>query len=324
MKCGLCRRYTRVEPLPSGWKRYRSLVFCPECRRQRFRLRFITMTVAEPIRDQWQEFRIALEGMWETCKPLLLMDQAWELTTSNGQHIVRVLVGDQWWALRLNDANWSRGRREAYEKIAAGEAAAGDFLLYPRLTHEALIQNRSSRDLRPYEIECKTVAWLPRERPIDCLFRAQTKLPNARIRNQIIEVIDVADVRRAICANWISFPSQVPTFPRCGPPHLQHKLIQLYFVMGWSCARIAARYQLRESLVRGVLDLWKSRAASAGYLQHIPSADAMRHLEMLALSVDRDSSEVSPGPGKFRSTGSEGRRPCTDKTFVLEPMRAVG
>jgi hypothetical protein len=206
-------------------------------------------------------------------------------------------LGDQWWALRLEDTKWPRGRTEAYEKIASGEAAAGEFFMYPRPAYEACIPNRPGRDLRPYEIECKTVAWLPRQRPErlttlqtracrpdtrapskkpkDFLFRAGPGPPDARILNQSIEEADVRNVRRAICANWISFPSQVPTFAGCGPPDLQHKLIQLYFVMGWSCAKIAARYGLLEGRVRGVLDVWKWRAANAGYLQHIPSAEVI-------------------------------------------------
>jgi hypothetical protein len=237
------------------------------------------MAVEEPIRAGWREFRIALEEIWRRSTPLLLTEEARELATVEGQHIVRVFIGDQWWALRLHDAKWSRGRREAFERIAAGEAAAGEFLLYPRPTYEGCIQNRPSRDLRPYEIECKTVAWLPRQQP-EQLVRPQRLLrgrvnPDPSVRNRNIEEIDIGDLRRAIRANWISFPSQVPTFPNCYQPDLQHKLVQLYFLMGWSCTNIAARYALPRDRVRGVLNAWKGRAANAGYLQHIPPAEVI-------------------------------------------------
>ena len=285
MTCDLCGRLTRVERLPRGWKICGSLVFCRECRRQRFRLRSITMAVAGPMDAGWQEFRIALEEMWSRATPLRLTGKAWELTTVERQHIARVLIGDQWWALRLDDAKWSRGRKEAYERIATGKAAAGEFLLFPGPTYEGCIQNRPRRNLRPYEIECKTVAWLPREQPkylirSQRVWRARANWPDPSVRNQNIEEIDISNLGRAIRANWISFPSQVPTFPGCGQPDLQQKLIQLYFVMGWSCANIAARYGLVQDQVRGVLNAWKWRAANAGYLQHIPPAEVIEAMSL--------------------------------------------
>jgi len=66
MTCGLCGRLTKVERVSRGWKTCRSLVFCPGCRGQRFRLRSITMTVAEAIGAELREFRIALEA---NCPP---------------------------------------------------------------------------------------------------------------------------------------------------------------------------------------------------------------------------------------------------------------
>ena len=280
MTCGVCGRLRKVERLSRGWKICRSVVFCPGCRRRRFRLRSITMAVAEPTGAELGEFRSALEEMWRRATPLLLTDEARELTTVEGQHIVRVFIGDQWWALRLNDAKWSRGRREAYERIAAGEVAAGEFLLYPRPTYQGCIQNCPSRNVRPYEIECKTVAWLPREQQED---RARDQsVPSPRtsrldpmVRKQNIQEIEIGILREAIRANWVSFPSQVPTFPNCGLPDLQPKLIQLYFVFGWKCANIAARYGLAQEQVRHILNAWRCRAGSAGYIQHILPAEVV-------------------------------------------------
>jgi hypothetical protein len=69
---------------------------------------------------------------------------------------------------------------------------------------------------------------LRNQNPEDFLFPAGTKPPDARILNQSIAEVDLRNVRRAIRANWISFPSQVPTFAGCGPPDLQNKLVQLF------------------------------------------------------------------------------------------------
>jgi len=293
MTCGLCGRLTRVDGIPLRWKACGPVIICQDCRRRRFRLRFITMAVAEPIRAEWQEFRIALEELWTRATPCSFANEAWELTTVEGQHIVRVLIRDQWWALRLHDAKWSRARTDAFERIAAGEAAAGQFSLYPRPTYTGRIENRSSRSRRPYEIACKTVAWLPREQAQD-LIRPQPVLggradqPHPSLRHQNIEEIPISHLRRAIRANWISFPSQVPTFPNCGPPDLQQRIIQLYFLMGWSCAKIATRYGLAQDRVRSVLNAWRCRAANAGYLQHIPPAEVTTQLETLASSIHQN------------------------------------
>jgi hypothetical protein len=306
MTCGFCGRFTRIEPLPPGWRIHGSLVFCRQCRRQRFRLRFISMTVAEPVGAEWQEFRVALEKTWRHATPLLLTKQAWELTTVRSQHIARIFIGDQWWVLCLHDAKWSHARREIYEKIASGQAAAGELLLYPRSAYDGRIHNRPSNDLRPYEIECKTEAWLPRDpeqlATLHGGLNGEADRPDARIRNRSIGEIDLGNLRRAIRANWISFPSQVPSFPGGGQANLQQKVVQLYFLMGWSCARIATRYGLTQERVRDVLRAWKRRAANAGYLQHIPSVEVMRQLEMLALLVPDDSGEKPPGPGDRDST----------------------
>jgi hypothetical protein len=54
-------------------------------------------------------------------------------------------------------------------------------------------------------------------------------------------------LREALRANLISFPTPVPTFERHDRADLQWKLVQLYFVLGWSLESIAARYGLTES-----------------------------------------------------------------------------
>lgn len=294
--CSSCGRFGRGPQLPRGWKVCGPDVFCGSCRRQRFRLRFITMAVAAPIRVGWQDFRIALEAIWGRTARLLLTDDAWELTIIQQQHIARVFIGNQWWALRLHDANWSPGRSETYARIASGKTATGEFFLARRPTDEGCIRHCPSNGSRPYEVVCKTVAWLPREGQDDLvrpprILRSRTSRPDPSVRNKNIVEIDISNLRGAIRANWVTFPSQVPTFPTCDQPDLQRKLVQLYFVMGWSCAQIAARYGLLQDRVRVDLVAWKRQAANAGYIQHIPSADVIGQLQPQKSSPHADYRE---------------------------------
>jgi len=146
--------------------------------------------------------------------------------------------------LRVNDAQWSSGRREAFQKIVSGEAAADDLLL---------IGGQGS-------ITCKTVAWLQ---------RAETR-PSLAIPGECFEQMQVQDLRDEIRANGASFPAQVPVFPSCPWQNVQAGIAQLYFVLGWSIAAIAERYGISRQQARRILNEWKSRAVRAGYIQQIP------------------------------------------------------
>jgi hypothetical protein len=96
-----------------------------------------------------------------------------------------------------------------------------------------------------------------------------------------IESLNISTLREAIRANRISFPSQVPVFRKHDRADLQRKMVQLYFLFGWSCSRIGARYRLRRQRVNQILNTWKRRAVRIGYLQSIPPARALRSLRHL-------------------------------------------
>jgi hypothetical protein len=83
----------------------------------------------------------------------------------------------------------------------------------------------------------------------------------------------IAALRDAIRRNQVTFPSQVPTFPRHDRPDLQRKLVQLYFVSDWSCPKIGVRYALSSTRVRQILNVWKRRAVELGYIQSVPCAE---------------------------------------------------
>jgi hypothetical protein len=80
-------------------------------------------------------------------------------------------------------------------------------------------------------------------------------------------------LRNAIRANQVSFPSQVPTFTKQHRPEVEWQFVQLYFVRGWGPCAIAKRYACSREYVRQVLTQWKRHAVFAGYLQTIPPSE---------------------------------------------------
>jgi hypothetical protein len=113
-----------------------------------------------------------------------------------------------------------------------------------------------------------------RENPAQVQSRA---LPTYRARprsdnTEKIEELTLAELRRKVRRNRASFPSQVPTFPKHDRPDLQRKLVQLYFLFGWSCNKIALRHGILRQRVQQILSTWKLRAIQMGYIQEIPPA----------------------------------------------------
>jgi hypothetical protein len=293
MTCCFCGRSQRDGRLVRSWKICGRVASCGKCWHERFRRKSITMAVAEPIGAGWSEFSAALNDVRNPSGVVSFAENAWKLTIEGRRRTVRVLIGNRWWAMRLDDANWSPGRKEAFARIAFGEAAAAELHLRRRRNCERCTENPAGSRSPRYAIECQLLVWLPlcqREIPLrpPMVRRIRESLPNSSVRDQNIEEIDISNLSKAIRHNWVSFPSQVPTFPGCGWPNLQHKLIQLYFVMGWGCATIAARYGLARHQVLHVLNAWKSRAANAGYIQHIPIAEVLSQCETRRSSAQSD------------------------------------
>jgi len=89
-----------------------------------------------------------------------------------------------------------------------------------------------------------------------------------------LESLRTDQLRVAVRGNLVTFPSQVPVFERHDRPDLQRRVVQLYFVLGWSCATIAARYGMVRQRIGQVLNTWKRRAVETGYIQYIPSPES--------------------------------------------------
>ena len=82
-----------------------------------------------------------------------------------------------------------------------------------------------------------------------------------------------AVLRTAIARNLVSFPSQIRPFTNRGVADLQVRIVQLYFVRGWSVRRIRDRYNLSNDVVNKLLAQWRTRAIECGYIQEIEPDD---------------------------------------------------
>src|SRR5580700_10687499 len=85
----------------------------------------------------------------------------------------------------------------------------------------------------------------------------------------------VDQLREAVRDKQVSFPSQIPTFSKHTRPDLQRKLVQLYFICGWSGPKIRARYDLSAQRFQQILSTWKRRAVELGFIQTIPANEAL-------------------------------------------------
>lgn len=109
-----------------------------------------------------------------------------------------------------------------------------------------------------------------------CVFRDnQIRKRMAPAPESNIEEMSLDDLRRALRANRVTFPSQAPTFLKHDRPDLQWKFAQFYFVLGWSCRAIADRHGLIRQRVQQILNTWKQRAVQTGYIQFIPPIEAL-------------------------------------------------
>jgi len=127
---------------------------------------------------------------------------------------------------------------------------------------------RISTDMQDMQVVLQSVALhtviLPRVGPPASI------PPNAAISDKKLLQMRVDELRAAIWKHQVSFPSQIPTFSKHTRPDVQRKLVQLYFVCGWSGPKIRARYDLSAQRFQQILSTWKRRAVELGFIQTIP------------------------------------------------------
>jgi hypothetical protein len=81
----------------------------------------------------------------------------------------------------------------------------------------------------------------------------------------------IDELREELKANRIHFPTPVPIFPTQFRPDIQWRLVELYFVRGWSSKQLAERYGVTARRIQQSLQNWAGRAMALGYLQAIPA-----------------------------------------------------
>jgi hypothetical protein len=121
-------------------------------------------------------------------------------------------------------------------------------------------------------------------------------------------------LRKAIRCNRVSFPSQIPMFVRSASGNLQRYSVQLFFLRGWNCGKIARRYGYSRFYIWRLVNEWKRHAVSLGYLQAIPPARVLLDLKnALQRTLER---AAGPEQETFQS--------CTDVSSGMSGAVADG
>jgi len=76
-------------------------------------------------------------------------------------------------------------------------------------------------------------------------------------------------LRTAITRNLVTFPAQIQPFMKRTAGDLPERIVQLYFVRGWSVRNICERYGMSKAMVHKVLAEWRIRAVESGYIQEM-------------------------------------------------------
>jgi transposase-like protein len=89
------------------------------------------------------------------------------------------------------------------------------------------------------------------------------------LTNMTLALLGNTLLRTAITRNLVSFPAQIRPFMKRGSGDLQERIVQLYFVRGWTVRAICDRYGLSKAMAHKLLAEWRIRAVESGYIQEI-------------------------------------------------------
>jgi hypothetical protein len=140
-----------------------------------------------------------------------------------------------------------------------------------------------------------------------------------------------AALRRALRANIVCFPSRIPILLKQPAADMQWRTVLLFFVRGWSAARIAARFQVPKHRILKSLNEWSSRALALGYVQIIdPEAFEACCQVDVEYGTGHNSQEVhgtqfKPAFGGMPQLFADASAaPCIQAAFAPHTSRAEG
>jgi len=103
--------------------------------------------------------------------------------------------------------------------------------------------------------------------------------------NLNLNQLKLDQLQEAIRTNQVSFPSQVPVFIKHADGKLQCRVVLLYFVLGWSCDKIAKRYGFTRQHIWQTVSEWRRHAVALGYVQAIPPPEVLMPLRSAGMTI---------------------------------------
>lgn len=129
------------------------------------------------------------------------------------------------------------------------------------------------------------------------------------LRNMTLALLGNTLLRTAITRNLVSFPAQVRPFMKRTSGDLQERIVQLYFVRGWSVRSICDRYGLSKAMAHKLLAEWRIRAVESGYIQEIEPGN------LEALLEDANVNGIHADVPMYLPTAADGTAPALRREF---------
>lgn len=99
-------------------------------------------------------------------------------------------------------------------------------------------------------------------------------------------------LRQAVWENRVVFPAPAPVFAHQYRADVQQRLVELYFVRGWSFRQLGGRYGVTAGRVRQTIRRWVERAMTLNYLQSIATEDSCLAAKLTAVEPVAKASRV--------------------------------
>lgn len=122
----------------------------------------------------------------------------------------------------------------------------------------------------------------------------QVKSPVGDVKLMTLALMGNTLLRTALTRNLVSFPAQIRPFMKRNCGDVQERIVQLYFVRGWSVRNICDRYGLSKAMAHKLLAEWRIRAIESGYIQEIELGilAALEQINTEQTSTEANSAQI--------------------------------